>query len=267
MSFELTVSIIMPLHNAADFVEDAIKSVLAQTRQDWELVIIDDKSSDNSADIVNAYSAKDSRIRLVKLEQNSGAAAARNKGLELAQGRYIAFLDSDDFWLPEKLEKQLAFMQKTNSPFTYTAYEKVNDSGHSVGKIGVPKTVNYSQLLKTCYLGCLTVMLDRRYFGEVRMPLIRRRQDYGLWLRLLKQVDFASGLNEVLGRYRVHNGSISSNKMVTATYTWRLYRDIENLGLVQSTYYFLHYSIRGVLRHRFPNLARKLGILHRTGGA
>lgn len=261
------VSIITPVYNCATFLEDTVRSVIQQSYQNWELILVDDCSTDDSLKIARQLAASDSRIKVIQLQENSGAAAARNKGLELAQGRYIAFLDSDDLWLPEKLEKQLAFMQKTNSPFTYTAYEKVNDSGHSVGKIGVPKTVNYSQLLKTCYLGCLTVMLDRQYFGDVRMPLIRRRQDYGLWLRLLKQVDFASGLNEVLGRYRVHNGSISSNKMVTATYTWRLYRDIENLGLVQSTYYFLHYSIRGVLRHRFPNLARKLGILHRTGGA
>ncbi|MTI64687.1 glycosyltransferase family 2 protein [Methylophaga sp.] len=258
----VVVSTIMPLHNAADFVEQAIKSVLDQTFQDWELLIIDDKSTDGSVEIVKSFVSSDNRIKLIQLEQNSGAAVARNTGFEAAKGRYIAFLDSDDIWLPEKLEKQIHFMQKTACPFTYTAYGKINEQGQWLGKVGVPEDATYKSLLKTCFIGCLTVMIDTAYFGKVTMPLLRKRQDYGLWLQLLKQAEKAKGLPEVLAHYRVHKASISANKLHTATYTWRLYREVENLSLPASIYYFSHYAVRGFMRHRLPRLARAFRILH-----
>jgi len=256
------VSIITPLHNAADFVEQTIESVLSQSFQNWELIIIDDQSTDNSVDIVTSYLAIDRRINLIQLDKNSGAAVARNTGIEVAKGRYIAFLDSDDLWLPQKLEKQLAFMQQTGCPLTYTAYEKIDGEGKSLGRVGVPRNVNYKSLLKTCFIGCLTVVIDTHYFGKISMPLIRKRQDFGLWLKLLKQTEQAKGMEDILACYRVHRSSISANKLNTAIYTWRLYRDIEKLSLAQSLYYFAHYAIRGLLRHRLPRLARVVGILH-----
>ncbi|AFJ01902.1 Putative N-acetylgalactosaminyl-diphosphoundecaprenol glucuronosyltransferase [Methylophaga frappieri] len=255
------VSIITPLHNAEEYITQTIESVLGQTYSNWELIIVDDVSSDNSVVLVEKYVAQYARVKLIRLEQNSGAAVARNAAIKVAKGRYLAFLDSDDLWLPTKLEKQLAFMQETGHPFTYTAYEKINESGRLIGKVGVPVRVNYQQLLKTCYLGCLTVMLDRTYFDDISMPLIRRRQDFGLWLRLLKKVDFAYGIRDVLGQYRVHEKSISSNKFTTSAYTWQLYRQVEQLNLLKSLYYFGQYSIRGFLRNKLPFLARWVGIL------
>lgn len=258
----LQVSIITPIHNVADFLGDMLESVLAQTFDQWELILVDDLSTDNSVEIAQSFIAKDQRIKLIELTQNSGSAVARNSGIEAAMGRFIAFLDSDDTWLPTKLEKQIAFMLASGHVFTYTAYEKINTKGQFVGKVGVPDRVSYRDMLKTCYIGCLTVIYDTTYFGKQEMPLIRRRQDYGLWLSLLKKVDYAYGLPEVLGQYRVHDKSISANKLVTATYTWRLYRQIEKLSFLKSCYFFAHYAVRGFFRNRLPGLARAIGLLN-----
>lgn len=258
---EPLISIITPLYNAANYIEQTLNSVLTQTLDNWELILIDDKSTDNTIELIEPYIVKDNRIKLIALDDNSGAAVARNTGIQAAKGRYIAFLDGDDLWLPEKLEKQLYFMQQTGCPFTYTAYEKIDETGTRLGRVGIPSVATYQSLLKTCFIGCLTVMLDADYFGKVSMPLLRKRQDYGLWLTLLKQVDEARGLPEVLALYRVHDASISANKLNTSRYTWRLYRDVEKLSLVKSLYYFSHYAVRGFLRHRLPSLARVVGIL------
>ncbi len=256
------VSIITPLHNSEAYISETINSVLNQSYDGWELIVVDDMSEDDSAQIVESYVEKDSRIRLIRLKENSGAAVSRNTAIEAAKGRYIAFLDSDDMWLPEKLEKQLNFMYETGCPFTYTGYEKINEHGKRLGKVGIPETATYKSLLKTCFIGCLTVMIDTAYFGKVTMPQLRKRQDYGLWLQLLKQTEKAKGLPEVLAHYRVHSASISANKLNTATYTWRLYREVENLSLPASIYYFSHYAVRGFMRHRLPRLAKALRILY-----
>lgn len=258
----IVVSIITPLHNAESYLRQTLESIFSQTFQGWELILIDDNSTDNTIEIAHTYLERDHRVRLIQLDQNSGAAVARNKGIEQAKGRYLAFLDSDDLWLPDKLEKQLHFMQETACPFTYTAYEKIDKQGEYLGKVGVPALATYKSLLKTCFIGCLTVMLDTEYFGRVAMPLLRKRQDYGLWLKLLKQTDEAKGMPEVLARYRVHQGSISANKLNAVVYTWRLYRNVERLSLIQSLYYFSHYAVKGLLRHRMPKLARAVGVLH-----
>jgi len=255
------VSIITPSYNSSEFISETISSVLAQSLTDWEMIIVDDCSSDTSTEVIQSFINQDSRIKLIKLGTNSGAAVARNIGIEAAKGRYIAFLDSDDLWLPNKLEKQLAFMQKNNYSFTYTAYDKINEAGDVIGHVGVPERVSYHTLLKTCLIGCLTVIYDTEYLGKVKMPLIRRRQDFGLWLKLLKKVDYAYGLQDTLGLYRVRDGAISSNKLTTSVYTWKLYREVEGLSFITSSYYFLHYSIRGALRTHFPRLARILGVL------
>lgn len=256
-----TVSIITPLHNAEAFVAETISSVLAQSYQDWELIIVDDVSGDQSVDIVERFLEQDARIKLIRLTENSGAAVARNTGIEAARGRYIAFLDSDDLWLPEKLSTQLAFMQTHGHAFSFSAYERIDEHGKSLGEVGVPEKVNYRQMLKTSVIGCLTAMYDTHFFGKVYMPLIRKRQDYGLWLKLLRQVDFAYGIQQPLARYRIRRNSISSNKLNTATYNWRLYREVEKLSLFASCYYFSQYAIRGILRMKFPSLARKLKVM------
>jgi len=255
------VSIITPSYNSSEYIAETIKSVMAQTYHNWEMIIVDDVSSDSSLYTIQKYRNKDSRIVLIELNENSGAAVARNTAIKAASGRYIAFLDADDIWLPHKLEKQIAFMQENNCPFSFSAYEKINESGELIGKIGVPSRVTYHSLLKTCVIGCLTSIYDTSYFGKVNMPLIRKRQDFGLWLKLLKKVNFACGINDPLAQYRVHKNSISANKVSVAVYTWRLYRDVEKLNLFKASYYFLHYAIRGVLRTKVPKLARLLGIM------
>lgn len=255
------VSIITPLHNSASFISDTIRSVQAQTFADWEMIIVDDCSTDDSVATVERFAAADDRIKIIRLKNNAGAAVARNTAIEAAEGRYIAFLDSDDLWLPEKLIIQLQFMQDKDIAFSYSAYEKVDEQGQPLGLMGVPDKVNYDQLLKCCVIGCLTAIYDTHKLGKVYMPLIRKRQDLGLWLRLLKKVDYAYGIQQPLAQYRVRSGSISSNKSNAAVYTWRLYREIEQLNLLKASYYFSHYAVRGVLRTKFPGIARKLHIL------
>lgn len=259
MSF--LVSIITPSYNSSDFISETIVSVLSQTFSDWEMIIVDDCSSDSSVDIVEEFSATESRIRLIRLDQNSGAAVARNTAIQMANGRYIAFLDSDDVWFPHKLEKQIGFMQKTGCPFSFSAYDKINAQGEVIGSVGVPSRVNYSQLLKTNVIGCLTAVYDIQYFGKLEMPLIRKRQDFGLWLLLLKKTDYACGIQEPLGQYRVRSDSMTANKRNAAICTWHLYRKVERLSLLKSTYCFAHYSVRGLMRTKAPGLARLLGIL------
>lgn len=257
----MMVSIITPSYNCANYIIETINSVCSQKFAEWEMIIVDDCSSDNSVAVIKSHTEKDSRIKLIQLTENSGAAVARNTAIEAAQGRYIAFLDSDDLWLPDKLEKQLAFMQVNDYPFSYSAYNKIDENGNVFGHIGVPDKVSYSDLLKTCSIGCLTAMYDTKYFGKVNMPLIRKRQDFGLWLKLLKTTGYAYGLNETLAQYRVRADSISSNKANAARFTWRLYRDVEGLGLIKASYYFSHYAVRGLLRTKAPSLARLLGVL------
>ena len=255
------VSIITPSYNCSSFVSETIGSILSQSFTDWELILVDDCSSDNSVEIIQSFVEFDPRIKLIKSSENSGAAVARNKGIESAKGRYITFLDSDDIWLQDKLEKQLSFMKTNQYSFTYAAYNKINEDGQVFERIGVPDRVSYSDLLKMCSIGCLTAMYDTEYFDKVYMPLIRKRQDLGLWLRLLKKTDYAHGLNHALAQYRVREDSISANKASAAKYTWRLYRDVEGLNLFKAIYYFSHYAINGLLRTKFPKIARFFGIL------
>lgn len=257
----IKVSVVLPLFNSEAYIAETIASVLKQTYSDWELIIVDDVSDDGSVQIVERFAENDARIKLIRLSGNSGAATARNTAISEAKGRYIAFLDSDDLWSPNKLEVQLAFMQDNGYPFTFTAYQRIDETGKSLGIVGVPRKVSYKQMLKTSVIGCLTAMYDTTFFGKVYMPLIRKRQDYGLWLKLLKQVEFAYGIQQPLGLYRVRRDSISSNKLNTSTYNWRLYRDVEKLPFLSSCYYFSHYAVRGVLRTKFPRLAKKIGVM------
>jgi len=259
------VSIVTPVHNGAVFILETIASVQAQTWEDWELLVVDDASEDESAEIVEGLAAEDSRIRLFRLERNGGAAVARNAAIQAAQGRYIAFLDSDDWWVPQKLEKQIRFMGEAQCGFSFTGLQRVDEAGGEIALFGVPGRVSYRELLKTNYIGCSTVMYDSAAFGKVEMPLIRKRQDYGLWLRLLKRTDYACGINEALTRYRVRSGSVSSNKATTSLFTWRVYREVEGLSLLRSTYCLAHQTGRALIRNRFPGLARRLGWLHEVG--
>lgn len=242
------VSVITPAYNAEKFIGDAIESVLAQTYAHWEMIIVDDCSTDETAKVVEQYS--DKRIRFIQLKTNSGPAIARNTSIQNAKGRYIAFLDSDDMWQPEKLEKQLAFMRRHDIAFSYTAYENMGEDGKSLGTVvPVLEKANYDKLLKENVIGCLTVMLDLLKVGPVEMVNIRTRQDYVLWLDICKRGFLAYGLKEVLAKYRVVENSISSNKLKMARQNWKVYREIENLNLIKSVWYFTHYMYYKVKKY------------------
>ncbi len=247
MSF---VSVITPSYNSEKFIAQTIESVINQTYTNWEMIIIDDCSSDNSVEIITSFQRIDKRIKLIKLEGNQGAAVARNKGIELSKGRFIAFLDSDDLWLPEKLEKQLQFMIDQQVIFSYSSYKMINETNKPVGRFKAPTKQSYNDILKTCSIGCLTVIYDTHTVGKVYMPLIKRRQDFGLWLRLLKRIEFAYGIQDDLAIYRKREHSISSNKLVAAKYQWRIYREVEQLTYCKSLYYFVHYALNGIIKHK-----------------
>ncbi|MCW2257104.1 glycosyltransferase involved in cell wall biosynthesis [Providencia alcalifaciens] len=256
------VSIIMPLYNSARFLNLSIDSVLSQTYKNWELILIDDCSTDDSLSKAEIYCNKDSRIKLIKLNENSGAAIARNKGIKLASGKYIAFLDSDDIWLPNKLEIQLDFMISSNALLSYTAYKKIDENNQEIINFGIPPILGYRDLLKACVIGCLTVVYDAEQLGKIYMPLGTKREDYALWLKIMREKNIiAYGLNEILACYRIYEGQSSSKKLSMAKENWNLLRKQEGLVLHLALYYFFQYSCRGLLRDRFPSLAIKLGFL------
>lgn len=262
MGNKIVCSVVMPCYNAKNYIGKSIESVLAQTFSSWELIIVDDGSSDGSAEYIKKkFVDRDSRIKLECFDRNLGAAEARNRAIELASGRFIAFLDSDDLWTSDKLKAQLDFMVTHRYAFSYTGYCRVDKYGSFLNDVGVPDSIEYRELLKANVIGCLTAIYDTEELGKVYMPLIRKRQDFGLWLRLLRLTPRAYGLNRNLAYYTVRDDSISSNKNDAAQYTWKLYRDVEQLSLPKSIYYFAHYAVRGVVRTKFPNIANRLGLM------
>lgn len=244
------VSVITPLYNSGEFIEETIKSVLSQTYENWEMIIVNDNSTDNGVEIVKKYLSLDSRIILINNEGvNHGAAVSRNIAIKEAKGRFIAFLDSDDLWTNDKIEKQIGFMLQNKSPFTYANYDQISETGDFIQHINnLPKTINYSEILVKCKIGCLTAVYDVEYFGKVYMPLIRKRQDFGLWLKLLRKVDKADYVNLNLGKYRIRENSVSSNKVDLVKYHWYLYHKIERLGFFKSMYITFLYILNTVLK-------------------
>lgn len=250
---EYLVSVITPVFNCEDVIERSLLSVLEQTHTNWELILVDDNSPDGSVDVINKFLKKDSRIKLIRLEENKGAGHARNVGLENAVGKYVAFLDADDYWHEHKLAKQVEFMQSNNAVFSFTSYQRLDEKGLSKGYRSAPKKVSYKELIRFNSIGCLTVMLDKDFFGQIRFPLIRKRQDYALWLQLLKKTKYAYGLDEVLAFYSVGGNSLSANKFSAARYNWHLYRNIEGHGIFSSAYFFLNYAVKNVLLRIFKS--------------
>ena len=244
------VSIITPSYNSAKYIAQTIESVLAQTYTSWEMIIVDDCSKDNSIEIIEKYLKNDSRIKLHQLEKNSGAAVARNRAIEEAKGRYIAFLDADDLWKPEKLEKQLPFMHENDLAFSYSSYDLIDEDGNSLGTFSTKESLSYEGMLKTCSVGCLTAIYDTEKLGKVYMPLIRIQQDYGLWLKILKEIKTTKGILEPLGTYRILKNSVSSNKRKAAQHQWKIYREAEKLNLFHSVYYFVQYAYNGVIKYK-----------------
>lgn len=236
------VSIITPTHNSAKFVEKTISGILAQTYSNWELLITDDCSTDDTCAILESFVNLDSRIKLFKLDKNAGAGVARNHSIENAQGRFIAFCDSDDLWYPEKLEKQIQFMLDKDTALTYTNYEEIDEEGQFLRKVYAPDKVYYKQMLKVDYVGFSTAIYDVKLLGKIYMNPQRKRQDWILLLTILKKTDFGHGLLETLVSYRIRENSISSNKILLYQYIWRVYRDSQEFSRLKSGYYLFLYT-------------------------
>lgn len=267
-----SVSVVMPVHNAARFLVAALASVTAQTYADWELIAVDDGSSDGSAQILADMAAKDRRIFVLSNAVNCGAAAARNRAMDVARGRFVAFLDADDLWHPEKLAMHLRWLSVYPAALSFTAYLREHltgsqpDGSARFEPIGVPETVNRRQLLATNVIGCSTVILDRQALGELRMPDLRLRQDFAFWLTILQNMGLqnagpARGLPLALTTYRQHAAQVSRNKQQAARATWAMYRGHLGLSRLAAAWCFGRYALRGALRHHAPSLARILGYL------
>jgi teichuronic acid biosynthesis glycosyltransferase TuaG len=244
------VSIITPAYRAADFIRETIQSVQRQEYQAWEMLIVDDCSPDDTCERVAEIAHSDSRVRLLRQPKNLGPAVARNRALEAASGRFLAFLDSDDLWLPGKLSAQLKFMSDCEAVMSYTDFRRISSDGRQLGhRIVVPPSLTYGQLLCNTAIATSTVMIDQLKTGAVRVP-IAPYDDYAAWLSILRRGLVAHGLNQDLMRYRVLDGSISRSKRRSASWVWRTYREIERLGLPRSSWCFANYAVRGWLKYR-----------------
>ena len=228
------VSIITPTFNSSKFIGSTIESIRNQTYRDWELLITDDGSTDNTIKVINDYQKQDSRIKLFLLKVNSGAGFARNNSIKMASGKYIAICDSDDLWLPHKLKKQIDFMNNNNLLFTYSSFDIIDENDVNISKVTPPTRLTYSNLLKGNKIGCLTAIYDTSYLGKLYMSNIRNRQDWVLWLTILKKIKATKGLKESLAFYRKRKGSISRNKLKMITYHWRVYRQEMKINLFNS---------------------------------
>ena len=250
---EHLVSIITPCYNSERYISDTINAVLNQTYQNWEMIIIDDCSTDKSLEIIKFFSKSDNRIRYIEMNKNMGAGHARNKGIKLARGKFYAFLDSDDLWCFNKLESQIRFMIDKEITFSYTAYNFITENNQILNKYVKAKyKINYFDLLKSNNIGCLTVIYDAEKINKnqkIYMSTIRSRQDLSLWLKILKNINYAYGLDEILSTYRIRTKSISSNKIKAIYYQWKLYRNIEKFSFTKSIYFLIFYLYFGTIKY------------------
>lgn len=241
------VSVVIPNFNGEKFIRQTLDSIAAQDGVDLEAIVVDDGSSDSSVDIVEEYVRRDSRFTLLKSKGNQGAARSRNLAIERSRGRFLAFVDSDDLWAPQKLRVQLDAMSKSDAAFSCTAVNVVDAWGEKVGERRVPASIDYGTLLRRTPIVTSSVVLDTAKVGRVCMPDIRRRQDLAMWLRVIRQSGPAIGIDQILGSYRVHESSLSRNKRVSALYTWKVIREVEQLPLHKALYYFSFYAVGGVM--------------------
>lgn len=247
--FKGLVSVVTPLHNGEKYVSETIESVLSQTYANWELLIVDDCSTDRGVEIVTNYANRDSRVILIKNRKNQGPAITRNNAINAAKGEYIAFLDSDDLWTPDKLEKQVNFMKKNNYPFTFSYYDQISEESEFLKNVdNLPFKVDYLSTIKSNKIGCLTAIYNVDYFGKVYMENIAKRQDYTLWLKLLKKVKYAYCVPHILAHYRIRENSVSSNKFKLVKYHWHIYKNIEGHSFLKSLYFISNYIFVRIFR-------------------
>ncbi|EME8065136.1 glycosyltransferase family 2 protein, partial [Enterococcus faecium] len=233
------VSIVMPAYNASRFITESVNSVQNQTYNNWEIIIVNDASTDDTQYKLESMAKKDNRIKIINLEKNMGAAYARNIAVKNTRGEFIAFLDSDDTWYPKKLERQLEFMERTESKFSCTFYNKINENSENLDRIiRYPKYANYEMLLKYCP-GNSTVIYNAEELGKFFIPNIKKRNDYIMWLKIIKESKYLNCLEEVLSSHRERSDSLSSNKKSLLKYHWIIYRKYEKLSAFKSSFLLL----------------------------
>ena len=235
----ILVSIITPSYNSEQYIGQMIESIIAQTYSNWELLITDDCSTDNSYSIIQSYADKDSRIKLFKLSTNSGAGVARNKSIEHAKGRYIAFCDSDDWWLPNKLQIQIDFMKNNQVQMCYSSYFTCDEENSITGIVVSYKKISYKHIIKDDSIGFLTCIYDTKDIGKIYMPSIRRRQDWALKIMLLQKCSTAYGVLQPLAYYRIRKGSLSNNKFRLVRYNVQVYKDILHYSTLRAWCVFI----------------------------
>ncbi|WP_205780548.1 glycosyltransferase family 2 protein [Mucilaginibacter limnophilus] len=244
------VSIITAAYNCAPYIQQTIRSVQSQTYENWEMIIVDDSSTDDTLEFVKAEAEKDNRIKYLVNERNLGAAKSRNRGIEMARGKYLTFLDGDDLWLPGFISTSLIYMKRHDYSFVFSSYRRKDEELNPLYEdFIVPARVNYNSLLKTCPISCLTAFIDIERTGKFFMPDIPKRQDYGLWLSILKKIGNAYGIQEPLAVYRIRKNSLSRNKYKAMLYVWKVYRDVEKINIFYSSYLMVNYVINGMIKY------------------
>lgn len=242
------ISIITPTYNSELYISETILSIQNQTFTDWELIITDDYSSDNTVEVIQSFIKKDDRIRLYKLKSNQGAGVARNHSIKMAKGRYIAFCDSDDQWKKNKLELQINFMNHNDLVLSYSGYDVIDENGKKIRTVHPPKIITLKKILSNNYIGCLTAIYDSKILGKQYMPPIRKRQDWVLWIKILKKIKKTEGLNTSLAIYRVRSNSISRNKLNLIIHNWNVYHKVLGYNKFKSVLlminFIIHYAIK-----------------------
>lgn len=244
------ISIVMPAYNCEKIIAESIDSVIRQTYQNWELLVLDDGSKDNTLQIINEFAGKDSRIKSLPNEVNKGVSATRNRGIELAKGSWIAFLDSDDIWEPSKLEKQIEIAGKKSADFLFTGASYINEDGEPYkGIFEVPEEVTYKKLRNQNVISCSSVLIKKKYFENIKMEKDEMHEDYAVWLRVLKLGVTAHGVNEPLLIYRISKNSKSGNKLKTVKMTYKVFRFV-GINPVGSTYFMIRHVLASVGKYR-----------------
>ncbi len=244
------VSIIVPTYNTEKFIRSTIDSVLNQTYTNWEMILVDDASTDKTVSVIEEFAQKDSRIKLFKLPKNQGNGFARNAALEKATGKYIAYLDADDLWFPEKLEKQILFLKTNNLHFTFSFYDSIDEEGNDLNRrVESPNPLTYKQLFFCNYVGNLTAIYDADYFGKIILATSQKRQDWRIWLTILKKIEIAKPVPEPLALYRIRKDSVSSSKFKLIKHNFGVYREFHGYNFV--------FSILLMMRFLFTQLVIK----------
>lgn len=237
MKNEPLVSVVTPLYNAEKYISKTIESIINQEYSHLEILIVNDCSNDKGPEIVKEYQNHDERIKLINLENNSGAAVARNVGIENSKGDFIAFIDSDDIWEKAKLKEQISFMIENDYNFSYTDYILIDEKGKELRTIKTPKLLTYNKELLYNRILTSTVIYNQKILGKIYMPNLRKRQDYAMWLKILKNYSNGYGLNKILTKYTIRKNSLSSNKLNLIKYNWEIYRKSEEFGIIKSSFY------------------------------